>query len=434
MKHVDYNVDSMEQHMASLSIPSMQSKTFIVGHYYIQAIHDIRDAADHIASHQTTAVGTHHTKTLLGRCTGKVLAVQYGTSTCDGVISIGFPVEMFGSIIRSADILHILSGAVQHDEARHQFIYLHSIDIPTEVVRTFPGPKFGTSLFSSHSGPRIGTIIKPCTGITEKQYRDIVQVLWDVEGLTFIKEDENFFPDFSYCPLKRRLEVVSDIMRRTKRNIIFAPHITSSPRELLSHIDMVAEYGLHAVMYSETYYGGMIREAREYIDQKKYDIAIYAHNGGIGVKSRAINRLIIDWFSRLDGGDLRQTAPTGENTYLRPLRWQRGSVEEVLTSQQERIRKTICVRAGGLDQGNLLQNLYECKDRFEDYLFLMGSAINSITNSDGEVDARIGIQGVQSVLSLFQDGVEIKNVNDLLKVAKSRRMKSLEVCIRQRYH
>ena len=50
----------------------------------------------------------------------------------------------------------------------------------------------------------------------------------------------------------------------------------------------------------------MVREATKRLPQPP---ALYGHNAGIGVRTRAIWREVIDLLARLDGIDFRQTAP-----------------------------------------------------------------------------------------------------------------------------
>lgn len=427
------NFDELEKDIADRKLTYLNDDRFIVGHYYVRAAHDIEKVGKMVASHQSTAAGEFAEDTLLNRCSAKLMNVEYTAGKNEGIIAIAFPIELFGAQIRSSDILHILSGAVQNDESQHYMFYLIDIEIPQSIIETFPGPRYGTTLFSATDKPRLGTIIKPCSGITLKEYEEIVRSLLAFEELGFIKEDENFFPAFQHCPLVDRVRLAGKLIEESGRSVVFAPHITAPPRELFAHLEAVADAGLNAVMFSETYYGGMVREAREYIEDHNLPLAIYAHNGGICTKTKSINRVILDRFSRYDGGDLRQTAPTGELCYLRPLAWQRDLVEKTLQTKQGALKKTINVRAGGLDQGNLLQNLWECAEGFGDYLFLMGSAINSMKDAEGQPSIGMAMTGINQVVELFNRGVRADAPGELYAIAKQEGVVELAHCIEQRY-
>lgn len=426
-------IDQLEQELSQYTVPKTNDDRFITAHYYIEAVSDIQKVAEKVASHQSTAAGVFAEDTLVNRCSAKVSYVTYleGEVT-KGFAGISFPVELFGEIITSSDILHIVSGAVQNDESHHKVFYLIDLEIPEKVLSSFPGPTFGTELFTT-SDLKIGTIIKPCSGLDAAEYERIVRQLVQYEELFFIKEDENFFPGFVHCPLSKRAEIAARVIKESGRNILFAPHITSPPRQLFKNLEIVASAGLKAVMFSETYYGGMFREAREYIQEKNLGLALYAHNGGICTKTKSINRVLLDRFSRLDGGDLRQTAPTGEGCYLRPLAWQRGLVEDALNKPLAGKKSTICVRAGGLDQGNLLQNLHEGKGKFENYLFLMGSAINSIKNSKGKYDVSLAIEGIREIVTLFRVGTQLDKPGEVYAYAQTHQLNALVQCLEQRY-
>ena len=78
------------------------------------------------------------------------------------------------------------------------------------------------------------------------------------------------------------------------------------------------EAGASGVMFSETYAGGTVRMVREATRHLPNPPAIYGHNAGIGVKTRAIWREVIDFLARLDGIDFRQTAPVRPGLAVHP--------------------------------------------------------------------------------------------------------------------
>lgn len=425
--------DKLEEELSQLTLLAVKDERFIVAHYYVKAADDIRKVAEKVASHQSTAAGVFAEDTLVNRCSAMVTHVKYwDQSRTKGYIGIAFPLELFGSNITSSDILHIVSGAVQNDEAHHQVFYLLDVELPPALINTFPGPTHGPSLFTEKD-IKVGTILKPCSGISLGDYERIINDLVQYKELVFIKEDENLFPEFTHCPLEQRVKIAARVIQQTGREIIFAPHLTAPPRKIFRNLEIVAQAGLKAVMFSETYYGGMFREAREYIQEKNLGLALYAHNGGICAKTKSINRVLLDRFARLDGADLRQTAPSGEGCYLRPLSWQRPQVEAALTETLGALRPTICVRAGGLDQGNLLLNLHECKNQPENYLFLMGSAINSIKNKTGSYDTIIAMTAIRDIISIFRTGKNIKSPSELYKFANMQGLSALRECLAQRY-
>jgi transcriptional regulator with GAF, ATPase, and Fis domain len=98
------------------------------------------------------------------------------------------------------------------------------------------------------------------------------------------------------------------------------------------------------------------------------------------------------------------------------------------------------VRAGALDQGNIGLNLAdaEARGRVDDILFLAGSAINSIHDSNGRPDPRIGAEAMQQAVEVHRSGAlrDIRaeeHLPALAALAKQRSLGSLSIALRQRY-
>jgi hypothetical protein len=181
--------------------------------------------------------------------------------------------------------------------------------------------------------------------------------------------------------------------------------------------------------------------ARERLRRLPCPPVIYGHNGGISCRTRHLYREVLDYFARLDGVDFRQTAPlscAGESL-LRPagLEWRK--CEEALSRPAGGHPVVMMARAGGLDQGNIIQNLLDVsrKGSAGNYLFLAGSAINGIKNKAGKYDPRIGALAMAQALQLFRSGVgtspEQLNPRALESCASSHGMPELAEALRQRY-
>src|SRR5207244_12379536 len=159
-----------------------------------------------------------------------------------------------------------------------------------------------------------GTIMNPTTGITPQQVGDLVEEASKCTLFMFIKEDENLYPNLEYSPVRERTRRAVEGIRRSQNvrgglGMIFAPHITGAPGEILGTVHAVLEAGATGVMFSESFAGGTVRMVREATKKLASPPAIYGHNAGIGVRTRAIYREVIDLLARLDGIDFRQTAP-----------------------------------------------------------------------------------------------------------------------------
>ena len=96
-------------------------------------------------------------------------------------------------------------------------------------------------------------------------------------------------------------------------------------------------------------------------------------------------------------------------------------------------------RAGGLDQGNIIQNLMDVSKNgsTRNYLFLAGSAINGIKNRAGAYDPHIGALAMEQALRVFRKGVYASpdqvQPAGLRNYAATNGMPELAEALRQRY-
>jgi hypothetical protein len=195
-------------------------------------------------------------------------------------------------------------------------------------------------------------------------------------------------------------------------------------------------------MFSESFALGTVRLVREATRQRAVPPAIYGHNAGIGVRTRGgIWREVIDLLARLDGIDFRQTAPVRPGApFIYPYGAEWEASEQALTGMLPGIRPTMIARAGGLDQGNIILNLQDAGRRglSEHILFLAGSAINSIKNSAGKPDPRLGAEAMQQALEVHRSGALEKtgikeHLAALQDIAERQGLKALRQALQQRY-
>jgi hypothetical protein len=223
--------------------------------------------------------------------------------------------------------------------------------------------------------------------------------------------------------------------------LIFAPHISGAPHEILESVHAVLEAGATGVMFSESFAGGTVRMVREATKKLPNPPAIYGHNAGIGVKTGSIYREVIDLLARLDGIDFRQTAPVKPGLpFLLPYGREWEGSEEILVRPLPGINPTTIVRAGALDQGNIGLNLADAEKRgiMDKVLFLAGSAINSIKNAKGKPDPRLGAEAMTQALEVHRSG-ELRNVPaekhlaEIVALSERKKLTALREALRQRY-
>ncbi len=436
--------------------PPAQMRDHVVASYFF-ALRSMKlhEAVEHISYHATSGIKHPPTGSLLEQCSAKTAGVDAFDETGRlGLLHVAFPLKMMlqpDGHLTSCDLLHTTAGAVILDVYENQDARLVWLSIPPQVIATFPGPAHGPAgvrkLTDFPAGePAFGTILKPTAGITAQDVGRLVGEVARCPMFLFVKEDEDLYPNLDYAPLAERTRLAVQAIaqardRRGGRGLLFAPHITCSPHELLDTLHAAMDAGASAVMLGETFAGGAVRMVREATKRLPVPPAIYGHNAGIGVKTRGIFREVIDLLARLDGIDFRQTAPVkpGE-PFLRPYGQEWEASERVLSMPIEGIKPTMIARAGALDQGNIGMNLADAEQRgiSDGILFLAGSAINSIKNAQGRADPQLGAEAMRQAIEIHRSG-ELRDlpaeqhIPRLLALAQQKNMRALRMALEQRY-
>src|SRR4030042_2074095 len=132
--------------------PAADTKEQIVATYFLNATNgkNLITAAEDIASHQTTAIHGAPSGSLVAKCTGSLIdSISFDKEGKIGLVRIGFPTKIMltskpeGDTIYSTDIMHIISGAVQHEFRANNDIKLIDVSMSKEVIDMFPGPRYG---------------------------------------------------------------------------------------------------------------------------------------------------------------------------------------------------------------------------------------------------------------------------------------------------
>ena len=435
---------------------AVRSPEHIVGTYFaVSRAHSLREVGEAISYHMTS--GAHHPPpgSLLAECTGQVLATDAFDSTGRvGLIWVGFPVKMMryddGSVY-SSDVLHLMAGEGVFGLTDHLDVQLAHLEMPDSVLATFPGPAYGADGIRQAASfpagvPMFGTILKPTSGITPAEVGELVRGIAGNPLFGFAKEDENLVPGAAFCPLAQRAReavaaVREQMPRRGGRGLLFAPHITAPPDRLMRHLETALEAGVSAVMFSEQFAGGTTRMVREQTKHLTRPPAIYAHNGGISTRTRAVWREVLDFLVRLDGADFRQTAPvTRGEQLLRPYGQEWLGCEAALTRPLGQIKPAMIARAGGLDQGNIILNLRDARERGygDGVLYLAGSAINSIKDASGRASPDLGSAAMLEALEAWSTGALAGENSDahlaeIYAYATSKGKAALKTALEQRY-
>lgn len=437
--------------------PAPAEEGHIVATYFLALrTTQLHQTAKEIAYHATSGIKNPPPGSLLAQCTAHAAGVDAWDATGRiGLLHMAFPLKMLlqpDGHLTSCDILHTVAGAIIFDVYENQDARLVSLQIPEEVLRTFPGPAYGPLGLREWAGfdreePAFGTILKPTAGITPDDVERLLGEAAECPLFLFVKEDEDLYPNLDYSPVKERTRRAMKAIEQAKekrggKRLVFAPHISGAPHEMRETLDAVLEAGATGVMFSETFAGGTVRMVREVTKHLPHPPAIYGHNAGIGLKTRGgIYREVIDLLARLDGVDIRQTAPVRPGPpFIYPYGAEWEASERILSCDLNGIKPTMIARAGGLDQGNIILNLADAERRglSANVLFLAGSAINSVKNSQGRPDPRFGSEAMLQALEVHRSG-ELKgtSIDDhlpaLVAVARKKKLTALLEALKQRY-
>ncbi|MCG3208938.1 MAG: 2,3-diketo-5-methylthiopentyl-1-phosphate enolase [Anaerolineae bacterium] len=435
--------------------PPQLDDAVVASYFFAFRQQTLTAAVAEISYHATSGIKNPPPGSLLEECSATAAGIDpFDASERIGLLHIAFPLKMLlqpDGHLTSVDLLHTAASAVIFDMYENMDARLLRLEIPERVLRTFPGPAHGPHGLRQLTGfapdqPAFGTILKPTAGITPDDVEFLVGQAAPNPLFMFIKEDENLYPNLDYSPVAERTRRAMAAIERAREQrgglgLIFAPHITGAPHEILDSVHAALDAGATGLMFSETFAGGIVRMVREATKERAQPPALYGHNAGIGVKTRGIWREVIDFLARLDGIDFRQTAPLKSGApFIRPYGAEWLASEQALSQPLPGINPTMITRAGGLDQGNIGLNLADVAARglTPNVLFLAGSAINSVKNEAGKADPRVGAAAMQEAVEVYRSGelagVPLEEYVPALKdVAARRGLAALKRALAQRY-
>lgn len=437
------------------SPPPQLDDAIVATYFFAFRTERLDHAVAEISYHATSGTKNPPAGSLLAACSARPAGVDaFDATERMGLLHVAFPLKMMlhpDGHVTSCDLLHTTAAAIIFDVFENQDARLVSLTLPGRVQASFPGPAHGPLGLRDLCGysrdePVFGTILKPTAGITPD---DVGRIVGEIAGsslLMFIKEDEDLYPDLDYSPVaertKRAMAAIAHARdERGGKGLVFAPHVTAAPHEMIALVDAALDAGATGLMFSETFSGGAVRAVREATRGRKNPPALYGHNAGIGTRTRGIWREVLDYLARLDGIDFRQTAPVKPgDPFLRPYGQEWVASERTLSKEIPGIKPTMIARAGALDQGNLLLNMEDAEARglTPNVLFLAGSAINSIKNAKGVADPRLGLAAMQETLEIHKSGAlrgvsANEHLRALAALAERTGMNALSAALRQRY-
>ncbi len=339
--------------------------------FYLKTQGDLEETALRLARDETTGkwIGKGEPTSLFKKSMAdvdKIFILEKG----EGIVSIRTPLINISPEDPLYQILMLAVGGPVLEFVYYERVTLLDINLPPSLLKRFPGPSFGIfgvrellNLPPSH--PILGTIIKPCAGLTPEEVAD--KCYQAVKGgVRFIKDDEKMLGP-AYAPPEKKIKLVSQALQKayeeTGVKCIYAPHLVGRADKLVDIARRYIEWGATGLMLNVVL--GHTPEVLKILrEHPEINVPLYAHSGGrsgLSTGPRRIEDGVIVKLIRLCGGDFFQHGVFGvRDCHV-------ASLDEnllhhlVYTMRQEipGIKDTIPVAAGGLGKETLKRNLTE---------------------------------------------------------------------------
>ena len=237
----------------------------------------MKEAAGGVAAE--SSIGTWTELTTVKPYVKKLAA--YVFSIEENIVKIAYPIELFESG-NMPNILSSVSGNVFGLRALKN-LRLNDIHIPSKIVKSFKGPKFGIAgirkLLKVYDRPFVGTIIKPKLGLKTNDHARVAYEAW-VGGCDIVKDDENLssqkFNSFEGRVVKT-LDSRDKAEEETGEKKVYMVNITAETEEMLRRAEYVLDHGGEYVMVDILTCGfSTLQTLRE----RDFKLVIHAHRAG----------------------------------------------------------------------------------------------------------------------------------------------------------
>jgi ribulose-bisphosphate carboxylase large chain len=227
-----------------------------------------------------------------------------------GLVKVAYPIALFerGNM---AQVLSSIAGNIFGMKAVRN-VRLEDIRWPTKLLRSFPGPLFGTStlrrIFKISKRPFTASVPKPKLGLTAREHAKAGYEAW-VGGVDLLKDDENLTSQ----PFNKFQERVLECFRQrdkaekeTGERKGYLINVTSETNEMLRRAKAVASAGGEYVMVDILTCGwAAVQTLRRECERLR--LAIHAHRAFHAAFTRnhlhGMSMLAVSDIARLVGAD-----------------------------------------------------------------------------------------------------------------------------------
>jgi ribulose-bisphosphate carboxylase large chain len=233
---------------------------------------------------------------------------------------------------------------------------LQDIHLPSELVRSFKGPKYGITgirkLLNVHDRPLVGTIIKPKLGLKTLDHAKVAYEAW-VGGCDVVKDDENLSSQY-FNPFNDRIMATLEMRDRaedeTGEKKVYMANITAETQEMLKRAQFVKDQGGRYLMIDILTCGF---SALQTLREHDFGLVIHAHRAGHAAFTKnpkhGISMKVIAKIVRIIGVDQLHVG-----TVVGKMSETREDVSEnckAITSEIDGLKKVLPVASGGLYPG-----------------------------------------------------------------------------------
>ncbi len=359
----------------------------------------------------------------------KLLGLNSKKGIESAMIIISTPLEFFDTLSNQVPLAQLRMATQSEPFNGFKDFTARTVDyrFPDEFKTKFPGQIWPHKKIREYLGigkkePIIGTIVKPKWLPAKLFAKRVTEAA--ISGALFIKSDENLhltkeeLARYVTLTVKMLKENGFDLSLNPKLNrkrILFAPHITTDPFNILEYAKIAVDKGANALMFSPHFSGDfeVIRKIYEMGD--KYKVPIYAHTAGMnrycGDPNYSVGEdpKLLYLLAALEGAAFMQLPAL--RGYIRPTDVEKKSIIKRLREEGlEGNEGMTLVIAGGLGANNIGYNIKVLGA--EGKMFLAGTSVYH--HPEG---IKAGIDAIK--LAVEAAHKEIVEVPDLKKYAIS---------------
>jgi len=266
------------QYLDFVDLKYKPKETDVICTFYVEPEGiSMEEAAGGVAAESSIGTWTELTtiKPYVEKLAARVFSIEENT------VKIVYPIELFefGNI---PNILSSVSGNVFGLRALKN-LRLNDINIPSNIVKSFKGPKFGIAeirkLLKVYDRPFVGTIIKPKLGLKTADHARVAYEAW-VGGCDIVKDDENLSSQ-KFNPFEERitktLKSRDKAEEETREKKVYMVNITAETEEMLRRAEYVLDHDGEYVMVDILTCGF---SALQTLRDQDFNLVIHAHRAG----------------------------------------------------------------------------------------------------------------------------------------------------------